>query len=71
MFCNTCILIFKLFMCKVLRLGFFYYKVMTYYFIFLGLSPELGSDQASQPLAPPCPPNMAQKNKKWTKVGSK
>jgi hypothetical protein len=62
---------FELFMCKVLGLGFFYYKVMTFFFIFRGLSLELDTNQAFQPLAPPCPPNMARKDKEWTKVGSK
>jgi len=38
---------------------------------FFGLSSKLETDQASQPLAPPCPPNLAQKDKEWTKVGSK
>jgi len=71
MFCNTCILFFELFMCKVLGLGFFYYKVMIFFFIFLGLGPELETDQASQSLAPLCPPNMARKDKKWMKVESK
>jgi len=46
-------------MCKVLGLGFFYYKIMTYFFILFGLGPKLETDQASQPLTPPCPPNMA------------
>jgi hypothetical protein len=44
MFYNTYILFFELFMCKVLGIGFFYYKIMTYFFIFLGL--ELEIDQA-------------------------
>jgi len=30
---------------------------------FFGLSSKLETDQASQPLAPPCPPNLAQKDK--------
>jgi len=38
---------------------------------FLGLGPELKTKQASQPLALLCPPNLAQKDKEWTKVGSK
>jgi hypothetical protein len=38
---------------------------------FLGLGPELETEQASQPLALLCPPNLAQKDKEWTKVGSK
>jgi len=51
-------------MCKVLGLGFFYYNVMIF-------SLELETDRASQPPAPPCPPNLAWKNKEWMKVGSK
>jgi hypothetical protein len=43
---------------------------MIYFYIFFGLSSELETDQASQPLAP-CPLNLAWKNKEWTKVGSK
>jgi len=58
-------------MCKVLGIGFFNYKIMTYFFIFLGLGLEFETDQASQPLTPFCPPNMARKDKEWTKVGSK
>jgi hypothetical protein len=58
-------------MCKVLGLGFFNYKVMIYFLIFFYLGLELETDQISQPLAPPCPPNLAQKDKEWTKVGSK
>ncbi len=38
---------------------------------FLGLGPELETEQASQPLALLCPPNLARKDKEWTKVGSK
>jgi hypothetical protein len=37
----------------------------------LGLGPELEPEQASQPLAPLCPPNLARKDKEWMKVGSK
>jgi hypothetical protein len=39
----------------------------------LGLEPkqELEPKQASQPLAPLCPPNLARKDKEWMKVGSK
>jgi hypothetical protein len=36
---------------------------MTYFFIFFNLGPELKTNQASQPLAPSFPPNMAQKDK--------
>jgi len=38
---------------------------------FLGLGPELETEQAFQPLAFLCPPNLARKDKEWTKVGSK
>jgi len=38
---------------------------------FLGLGPELETKQASQPLALLCPHNLAQKDKEWTKIGSK
>jgi hypothetical protein len=58
-------------MCKVLGLGFFYYKIRIYFFIFFGLGRKLEIDQAFQPSAPPCPSNMVRKDKEWTKVGSK
>ncbi len=38
---------------------------------FFGLGLEHEYDQAPQPLALLCPPNLAQKDKEWTKVGSK
>jgi hypothetical protein len=38
---------------------------------FFGLGPEHESNQAPQPLALLCPPNLARKDKEWTKVGSK
>jgi hypothetical protein len=38
---------------------------------FLGLGPELETEQASQPLAPLSPPNLARKDKEWMKVGLK
>jgi hypothetical protein len=38
---------------------------------FLDLGPELEIEQASQPLALLCPPNLVRKDKEWTKVGSK
>jgi hypothetical protein len=69
MFYNTYILFFELFMCKVLGLGFFYYRVMIYFLIYFGLGPEPKTDQAFQPPAPPCPPNLVQKDKEWMKVG--
>ncbi len=58
-------------MCKVLGLGFFNYKVMIYFLIFLKFRSRLETDQVSQPPAPPCPPNLARKDKEWTKVGLK
>jgi hypothetical protein len=38
---------------------------------FFGLGSEVESDQAPQPLAFLCPPNLARKDKEWMKVGSK
>jgi hypothetical protein len=38
---------------------------------FLGLGLELETEQAFQPLAFLCPPNLARKDKEWTKVGLK
>ncbi len=38
---------------------------------FFSLGPKHESDQAPQPLALFCPPNLARKDKEWTKVGSK
>ncbi len=38
---------------------------------FFGLGSEVESDQATQPLALLCPPNLARKDKEWTHVGSK
>jgi hypothetical protein len=38
---------------------------------FFGLSPEVESDQAPQPLALLCPPNFVRKDKEWRHVGSK
>jgi len=55
-------------MCKVLKLGFFYDKVMIFLKIFFDLGSELETDQAFQPPTPPCPPNMARKDKEWMKV---
>jgi hypothetical protein len=63
--------IFEHFMCKVLGLGFFNYKVIIYFLIFFYLGPELQTDQVSQPPTAPCPPNLARKDKEWTKVRSK
>jgi hypothetical protein len=42
---------------------------LNFHFLSLGL--ELETEQASQPLALVCPANLAQKDKEWTKVGSK
>ncbi len=50
---------------------FFYYKIMTFLKIFFGLGSEHENNQASQPSAFTCPPNKAQKDKEWMKVGSK
>jgi hypothetical protein len=58
-------------MCKVLGLGFFNYKVMIYFLIFFYLGLAFETDQVSQTPAPPCPPNLARKDKEWTKVGLK
>jgi hypothetical protein len=58
-------------MYKFLGLGFFNYKVMIYFLIFFDLGPKLETDQVSQPPAPPCPLNLARKDKEWTKVGLK
>ncbi len=69
--CFAILAFFYYFICKALGLGFFYYKVMIFFFIFFGLSPKFETNQASQPPAPPCPPNLAWKDKEWTKVGSK
>jgi hypothetical protein len=38
---------------------------------FFGLGPEVEFDEALQPLALLCPPNLARKDKEWTKVRSK
>jgi hypothetical protein len=38
---------------------------------FFGLGPECEFDEVLQPLALLCPPNLARKDKEWTKVGSK
>ncbi len=37
----------------------------------MGLGPELETEQAFQPLALLCPPNLVRKDKEWTKVRSK
>jgi len=46
MFYNTYIFFFELFMCKVLGLRFFYYKLMIFLLIFFGLGPKLETDQS-------------------------
>jgi len=38
---------------------------------FFGLGLELETEQAFQALRLLCPPNLARKDKEWTKVGSK
>jgi len=45
--------------------------ILFFELLFLGLGPELEIEQVSQPLALLCPPNLAQKDKEWTKVRSK
>jgi hypothetical protein len=57
-------------MCKVLGLGFLL-QTNDLLFDFFGLGSKLETNQASQPPAPPCPPNLAWEDKKWTKVGLK
>jgi hypothetical protein len=52
MFCNTYILFFEFFMCKVLRLGFFYYNIIFIFFNF-GLGPELETDLGLSPTGTP------------------
>ncbi len=56
-------------MCKVLGLGFFYYKIMSYFFIFfgLGLGPE--TDQGYQPIAPLCPLSSLENTKNGQRLG--
>jgi hypothetical protein len=43
----------EFFMFKVLGLGFFYYKVITYFYIFFGLGLDLEINQGFQPPATP------------------
>jgi hypothetical protein len=45
--------------------------ILFFEFSFLGLGLDLETEQGSQPLALLCPPNLARKDKEWTKVGSK
>jgi hypothetical protein len=45
--------------------------ILFFEFSFFGLGPEHESNQVPQALALLCPPNLAQKDKEWTKVGSK
>jgi hypothetical protein len=51
-------------MCKVLGLGFFFYKVMIYFLIFFGLDQELETNEASGPPTPHYAPNLVRKDKK-------
>jgi len=44
---------------------------MIYFFIFFGLGLELETDQVFQPLTPPCPLNLAWKDKESMKLGLK
>jgi hypothetical protein len=46
-------------------------SILFFELSFFGLGPEHESDQAPQPLALLCPPNLARKDKEWMKVGSK
>jgi hypothetical protein len=46
-------------------------RILFFELSFFGLGLKLESDQALQPLALLCPPNLAWKDKEWTKVGSK
>jgi hypothetical protein len=50
---------------------FFNTCILFFELLFFVLGPEHESDQAPQPLALLCPPNLAQKDKEWTKVRSK
>jgi len=45
--------------------------ILVFELSFLCLGLELETEQASQPLAFLCPPNLARKDKEWTKVGLK
>jgi hypothetical protein len=45
--------------------------ILFFEFSFFSLGPELETKQASQALALFCPPNLAWKEKEWTKVRSK
>jgi len=44
---------------------------MFYFFIFFGLGLELETDQVFQPSTPPCPANLAWKDKEWMNLGLK
>jgi hypothetical protein len=50
---------------------FFNTCILFFELSFLGLGLELETEQAFQPFALLCPPNLARKDKEWTKVGSK
>jgi hypothetical protein len=49
-------------LCKVLGLKFLKYKKIILIFYFFGLGSELKTNQAFQPLAPPCSLNMVRKD---------
>jgi len=44
--------------------------ILFFYLSFFGLSLEVESHRALQPLALLCPPNLVRKDKEWTHVGS-
>ncbi len=62
MFCNTYILFFEMFV-QGFRVKIFNYKVMICFLNFFGLGPKLETNQVFQPPTPPCPPNLAWKDK--------
>jgi hypothetical protein len=45
------------------RVKIFNYKVMICFLNFFGLGPKLETNQVFQPPTPPCPPNLAWKDK--------
>jgi hypothetical protein len=53
------------------RVRFFLLQNNDLLFLVLNLGLELETTQTFQPPAPLCPPNLAQKDKEWMKVGSK
>jgi len=71
MFCNTYILLCGLFMSKVLKLRFFYYKVKIFFFYSFWSRFEVLNRPCFLAIDNPCPPNMVWKDKKWMKAKSK